>query len=274
MTLEAQIQTLFEHETSNWELAKQNYQAQKNVRIKEFDFGDFRYRLQFNPGRIISSTAKIDWKSIQSRPCFLCEANRPTEQQAVSYKDKYDILVNPYPILPKHFTLASKQHEPQLIRDKFDDMLDLANELPQFVLFYNGPKAGASAPDHFHFQAGNAEFFNYPIELPQDGFIRKISHTSANKKEMNDWFFSVYKDLQTNTEEPMMNLFCQKKGKEIVTTIFPRKQHRPRQFFAEGAEHISISPGSIDMSGTLIVTRLEDFEKIDKETILDIFEQL
>ena len=48
---------------------------------------------------------------------FLCEKNRPTEQFSRTMtssdgKHSYELLVNPYPILPMHFTIPLTSHEP------------------------------------------------------------------------------------------------------------------------------------------------------------------
>lgn len=274
MSLENEILALFERQISNWPLATTNYAALKNVREKEFDFGSYSIKVQFNPARAVSSLAKVDSKSIEARPCFLCAANRPKEQEAVDFMGKYDILVNPFPICQKHFTIPSKVHEPQAIENKLTDMLDLAKALPDFLILYNGPRSGASAPDHFHFQAGNADFFSYPLEKINNGLIEKRVFISSKKIELEHWFNELYTKLQTTKEEPMMNVFCQYKSEGWVLTVYPRKQHRPKQFFAEGKARLMISPGAIDMTGILIVAREEDFQKITKKDIEDIFKQV
>jgi ATP adenylyltransferase/5',5'''-P-1,P-4-tetraphosphate phosphorylase II len=257
-----------------WPLAATNYAALQTVQVKEFDFGNYTLKVQFNPARAVSSLASLDKKSIEARPCFLCTANRPHEQDTVDFNNSYDILVNPFPICDQHFTIASKKHEPQLIKGKLHDMLDLAKELPDYLILYNGPKSGASAPDHFHFQAGNADFFSYPLDKFQNGLIEKRVFISTEKLALENWFDQLYVELQTTDEEPLMNVFCQYKAEAWVLTIYPRKQHRPKQFFAEGKARLMVSPGAIDMTGILIVAREEDFEKITKEDIEDIFKQV
>jgi len=275
MSLQQDIQTLFDEQLQSWPLAAKNYEALENIRVKVFDFGAYTINVQFNPARAVSSLAKLDTKTIEARPCFLCAANRPKEQKGIDFKGKYGVLVNPFPICQKHFTIASNIHEPQLISpEKLDDMLDLAEALPDFVILYNGPQSGASAPDHFHFQAGNVDFFHQPVDVFQDGLIDKRVFSSPHNETITRAFWQLYKELQTNEEEPKMNIFCQFKDKEFVLTVYPRKQHRPRQFFAEGIAQLMVSPGAIDMTGTLIIAREEDFEKITKDDIKDIFKQV
>ena len=268
------VRSMFHRQLHDSQLAKNNYEALKTCRKKTFDFDLFHINVHFNPARAVSSLAKLDKKTIEARPCFLCATNRPKEQEKLDFKGKYEILVNPFPICPIHFTIASYTHEPQLIAGKLDDMLDLSQALPDFAILYNGAKAGASAPDHFHFQAVNLDFFSEPIEKPMKGLIGKISFHSSKKEDVINWFESIYEKLKTDEDEPMMNIFCQYKSNEWILTIFPRKRHRPAQFFAEGSEQIMISPGAIDMTGNIITAREIDFEKITKEVLVDVFEQI
>src|SRR3989339_2201069 len=150
---------LFEHQINNWQLATDGYRSLKDVQIKQFEFDNFTIEAHFNPGRIISSSAKVDAKSINERPCFLCSKNLPAEQKAVMAFDNYILLVNPFPIFDKHFTIPTLGHVPQLIKPEITNLLTLSSLLGKgYSVFYNGPKCGASAPDHMHFQAGNSGF--------------------------------------------------------------------------------------------------------------------
>lgn len=274
MSLQQKIVALFDHQLQSWPLAVENYDALKKIRIKSFNFGAYNIKVQFNPARAVSSLAKVDAKTIEKRPCFLCAANRPAEQEGIDFKGKYDILVNPFPICDKHLTIALKEHLPQEIKPYFEDMLELAEAMPDFLMLYNGPQSGASAPDHFHFQAGNIDFFDNQIDIFQEGLIEKFTIESADKKDIEEKFNELYAALQVDDEEPMMNLFCQFKPEGWALTIYPRKKHRPEQYYDEGIRQIMISPGAIDMTGVLIVAREEDFEKITKEDIKDIFKQV
>jgi ATP adenylyltransferase/5',5'''-P-1,P-4-tetraphosphate phosphorylase II len=272
--MQDKIISLFEEQLQTWPLAAKGYRGLNDIRTKTFDFGAYAIKVQFNPARAVSTLAKLDAKSIEARPCFLCAANRPVEQKYIEFKGCYDILVNPFPICDKHFTIASKKHEPQAIKGRINDMLELAQAMPDFIILYNGPKAGASAPDHFHFQAGNVEFFDNQVDIFKKGLIEKQVISSQLKSVVVDEFDTLYNQLQTDEQEPMMNLFCQYKPEGWVLTVYPRKQHRPMQFFLQGKEQIMVSPGAIDMTGILIVAREEDFEKITKEDIQDIFRQV
>ena len=155
------VQEFLERQIRDWDTAKNNYEALKHVKVKEFELNGSTVKVQFNPARIVSSAAKVDAKSLKERKCFLCEANRPAVQEGLPWED-YTILVNPFPIFPKHLTIPANEHTPQLIAGRISDMMKIARVLESYVVFYNGPKCGASAPDHMHFQAGNKGFM--PVE--------------------------------------------------------------------------------------------------------------
>lgn len=155
----------------DWPLVAKNFADLARVEVRTFAFDGFSVRVQCNPARVVSSAAKVDAAAIAARPCFLCAHNRPSEQMAVACGD-WEVLVNPFPIFPQHFTLAHKQHQPQEIVAHIADFLDFARRLPDFVVFYNGPRCGASAPDHLHFQAGTKAF----LPLIGDYFRLKAAH--------------------------------------------------------------------------------------------------
>ena len=240
MDTKLKIEKLFSDQLSSWELAKNNYTALSRVKVKELDVNGTHYKVQFNPTRIVSSAAKVDTKSIQERKCFLCPANLPAVQRGLPFKENYQILVNPFPIFPKHLTVPALEHVDQRIKNRFGDMLDLATYAQDYVVFYNGPKCGASAPDHVHFQAGNKGFL--PLE--------------------QEW--------KPGEEEPMMNLLTWVEGGQWVVCIFPRSKHRPSCYTAEGDANILISPASVDMGGVFITPLEKDFEKLTATDIAAI----
>lgn len=270
------LHTFLQEQLAALPVAKANYEKLKQIKTKEFDFGDYKIYVHFNPARAVSSLAKLDAKSIAERPCFLCAKNRIEGQTAIDFKGKYDICINPFPICDEHFTVVSKIHEPQSIEGKLRDFLDLAKQYSDFIALFNGAKSGASAPDHMHFQLVNKDYFPYPIETPMPGVVEKIVLCSNNADELEAKVKAQLAALQREGELPAShtNLFCEYKNDQWVFTIFPRIQHRPRQFFSEGDDRLMMSPGAIDMTGHLIAAREEDFEKITKEVIVDIFKQL
>ena len=270
------LHTFLQEQLAAVPIAKVNYEKLKQIKTKEFDFGDYKIYVHFNPARAVSSLAKLDAKSIAERPCFLCAKNRIEGQTAIDFKDKYDICINPFPICDEHFTVVSKIHEPQSIEGKLRDFLDLAKQYSAFIALFNGAKSGASAPDHMHFQLVNKDYFPYPIETQMPGVVEKIVLCSNNAYELEARVKAHLAALQCQGELPAShtNLFCEYKNDQWVFTIFPRIQHRPRQFFSEGDDRLMMSPGAIDMTGHLIAAREEDFEKITKEVIVDIFKQI
>jgi hypothetical protein len=171
--MKTQVHTLFAEQLKNWDLARQNYAALKSVCIKEIDVRSIRYKVQFNACRIISSAAKIDKETLEKRECFLCEKNMPTQQKGIDFKGKYKVLINPFPIFEHHLTIPTIEHTPQSIVGRFRDMLELAKELEEFTIFYNGAKCGASAPEHAHFQGCDKGVM--PIEKAwEEGGTREV----------------------------------------------------------------------------------------------------
>jgi ATP adenylyltransferase/5',5'''-P-1,P-4-tetraphosphate phosphorylase II len=266
MNLLQAVNRLFNEQLKNWELAKNNYAALKQVKVRTLDVNGCRYNVQFNPARMISSAAKVDAQSIRERKCFLCAANRPPEQKGILFNGQYTILVNPYPIFPRHLTIPALEHTPQLIASRFGDMLDLAQQLAGYTVFYNGPKCGASAPDHFHFQAGNKGFL--PIENNRE-WGNAIRIESENKQDILARFRQIYNalPLQPDDTEPMLNILAWYGNGKWTVCLFPRKKHRPACYFAEADDNLLISPASVDLGGVLITPLEKDFEKITAEDI-------
>ncbi len=296
MNYQALAKILFRDQLESWELLRNNLEGLEHARIRKFSFDGYSINIQFNPKRIISSAARVDSESINQRKCFLCSANRPREQESVIFDNDYEILCNPYPIFKRHYTLAKLDHVPQLIENSFSTMLDLSKALPDLVVFYNGPKCGASAPDHLHFQAGNLGFLpieqeyeglkmqygktlmeNHGLSLTSvnDGLRRFFMIESAEREGINELFDIIYRQVSKGNqeEEPMMNILSWYDGQWRVM-IFLRQNHRPRQFFAEGENNILISPAGVDYGGTMIMPMEKDFNKITLEDINDIFQQV
>lgn len=290
------INELFSNQLNSWELAGKNYRDLSKVRTKKLVFGGCEILVQFNPGRITSSSARVDESSVKQRPCFLCGSNRPKEQKGISIGDDMIILVNPFPIFRRHLTISSVLHSDQRIRNNFSRMLSLSQSMHLYTVFYNGPQSGASAPDHLHFQAGNIGFM--PIEMDFEvrrhasivssepgleiwkwaGYQRGIiTLTGNNREKIVGAFGNLYGQfalIQPERPEPMMNILSGYSADEWTIHIFPRKKHRPEQFFLQGEGKLLISPAAVDLGGVLITPREEDFEKITAEDVTDIFSQV
>ena len=201
--LNNQVKSLFDEQVANWELARRNFAGLKTVQTKTFNFDDFDIKVQFNPARIVSSGAKVDAKTIAERKCFLCSEHLPTEQKGIE-AGNYTILVNPFPIFPEHFTIPHTEHIRQQIKPFFGDMLELAKAMDDYLIFYNGPKCGASAPDHMHFQAGTRDF----LPLISDYKRLKATHTDVLVEDdkytvfcMKNYLRTVYCIESGNTKE-------------------------------------------------------------------------
>ncbi|MCL3782044.1 DUF4922 domain-containing protein [Prolixibacteraceae bacterium JC049] len=287
---------LLEEQKQNWSLAGQNYNGLKSVKEKLFQFEGFVMKVQFNPERIRSSAAKVDKQSIARRACFLCAENRPKEQNGILLENGFQILVNPFPIFKQHFTIVHQEHTNQQFDTYIPQFLELAKLMSGHSVFYNGPKCGASAPDHMHFQAGENGFM--PVEeefsalktVSKKLLSGKVNVWAANnylrkmvvieEKEKNEVekqirkFFHQLKQLQPMEDEPLLNAIANYADGSYRVFLFPRKAHRPSQFFAEGEEQLLISPASVDFGGVFITPREEDFNKIKAEDIADIFRQV
>ena len=294
MDTKQKIERLLTDQLSAWELAGNNYAALARVKVKDLNVNGMHYKVQFNPARIVSSAAKVDAQSIQERKCFLCPANLPAMQRGIPFKDNYQILLNPFPIFPKHLTVPALEHVDQRIKKRFGDMLDLAAIAEDYIVFYNGPKCGASAPDHAHFQAGNKGFM--PIEKDWRGQTAgKIADyrkaalwylddapratlviESTSKEDAADLFDIIYRSLDVKPEEdePMMNVLVLYEADRWVVFVFPREKHRPACYTAEGEANLLSSPASVDLGGVFITPVEKDFLKITAEDVAQILSEV
>jgi len=290
------VKELFDSQLADWSQARDNYRQLDNVKVREISFAGYSIAVQFNPGRITSSAAKVDARSIEARPCFLCGNNRPAEQKGVPFSDDFVILINPFPIFRRHLTIVSGSHIPQRIAGRFGTMLSLARALPEYVIFYNGPQCGASAPDHLHFQAGNRGFL--PVEKDFSNPLLCSKALTARSTEAWLWrgygrgmvtlkgtddteiaglfdrFYAGFARSQPDRPEPMLNILAYITGHEWVVHIIPRSVHRPACYFAEGDAKILLSPASVDLGGVFITPREEDFNKITQADISDILTEV
>lgn len=274
-----------------WPLAKSNYDALAKAERRDFIVGDLKGGIQWNPARVLSTGAKIDKDSIKNRKCFLCKENRPDEQLILNLVSGWDILVNPYPILPVHLTIASSRH---IAQDKVPyDIVSFAESLPGMAVFFNGAKAGASAPDHLHMQAVLKD------ELPLLRLVEKIHSggsgimTSTQSGLRLPFYFvsGIVKDdplgikvLKAGlefggpddegrfTDNTLENAFFWIDAENRLRyVIVPRRSHRPDCYFAEGESNRMVSPGCIDMAGLIITPRENDFRIISNSEIEKIY---
>ncbi|HOC57910.1 MAG TPA: DUF4922 domain-containing protein [Verrucomicrobiota bacterium] len=282
-----------------WELLRNGYDTLRTVRTKVFDFDRFHIKVQFNPGRMISTAAKVDATSIKERKCFLCTENLPAVQRGITCEGDYLVLCNPFPIFPEHFTISCLRHTPQVIRDSFATFLKITRDLgTRYLVLYNGPRCGASAPDHLHFQAGNrssvpldAEFEGmraaYTTQLFESDTLRAwsvenclrhfITLESPDAGTLQKSFDALYAVIQEGGqagEEPMMNILGFHANEEWRIHVFPRAKHRPAFYFLEGDGKLLISPAAVEMGGICTTPREQDFEKVTREHIVEMYKEV
>ena len=299
MKLSEQIDTLLERQLRSWPLVRDNYAALQDLPMRSLPLAHSEVILQCNPARRRSSGARVDAASLAERPCFLCREHQPVEQEMLEWGGEYKIQVNPYPIFPAHLTIASLQHVPQRLEPRrIDHMLQLAQEMPGWVLFYNGPQCGASAPDHMHFQAGCEGFLPlcdevvdpalWPndelIEASGDGFIgftrrldRPLFFIRTESRPLAGFYMArlqLAMMMATGcADEPMQNVLCWHETDYYNVAVFPRCKHRP-DCYGEGEEQFLLSPASVDLGGVWAIASERDYDTLTADNIQAIINEL
>lgn len=301
-----------ENQLAKWQTARTNHEALNQIETRRFELAGNTITVQFNPARAVSTCAKVDKSSIEARKCFLCPENKPNEQDEIiiSLDEPFSLRINPYPILPGHLTISSLKHQDQVLADKTIRQLPgkLISWLEEYfasgyVLFYNGAKCGASAPDHFHFQAVKQS------DVPVIRQWERLMETAVREKEIKTENGNTYSSFQITSyicpiqvficnhsadilpeminqyleslplhegeSEPRYNLFAwQDKQRGFTMAYFPREEHRPACYTATGGEQLLVSPGALDMAGLLVTPRKEDFDRITESDITKIYKEV
>ena len=286
---------LLSDQKENWQNLKDGYKTLKIVRERDISCNGFSVRLQFNPGRMKSSTANARGEDTKERRCFLCQDHLPDDQKGILYRNEYLILCNPMPVFTSHFTVSHIDHRRQSISENIESFLQMMVDLGVgWTLLYNGPKCGASAPDHLHFQVVPSR--RMPIEKGIEGQKRltiaakpdgvslhrlldfgreAIMLEGVDPSAVGKLFKSLLEGLLSISDliedEPMVNLLGFYKRKKWHLVVFPRRKHRPDIYFKEGDARIVVSPGAIDMGGVLITPVVKDFERLDKAAVESIY---
>lgn len=296
--LSENLRTLLDQQKDTWALLRSNYASLDAVSSKELECGSSTILVQHNSARITSTAARVDAASVQKRPCFLCVENLPQEQRAVKYNEEFLILCNPFPIFPEHFTVTHIRHVPQSIEPALSTLLSLSKDLEdEFVVLYNGPRCGASAPDHLHLQVGNAGFLPLEEEYERlitdagekvadrggvlvfavdSGLRRFVAIESDEQEEASEAcrrLFRVLQEFFGDAEEPMMNILSWYKEGEWKVVVFPRAKHRPSVFYDQ-ENGLLVSPAAVDLAGVVITPRAEDFARITTDDVETIFHEV
>lgn len=296
------IDKFINDQLSVWPLAAANFRALKSVKVKDVKVGSLNAKVQFNPCRMASSTATTDPDEIAARACFLCEKNRPAEQTEIKFEGRkgrrYNVQVNPFPIFPSHLVIARTEHVPQCIWHNFVDMMDFARLYKGYTVYYNGPLSGASAPDHMHFQAcprhtlplevAIDEFLDNagePLTTGQDaklyhyeGFTRGIyalkSDTPKSLAKLIYRLIDCAPEYRKGDPEPRLNLYAYCHNDEFRAIVALRREVRSHHYFAEGDEHLTISPGCAEMAGVFVAPCEEDFNKVNTKMLEDMMKEV
>ncbi len=258
----------------------------REVQSKTLSIKNSEVIVQHNPHRIVSTAARIDSAAIKQRPCFLCPQNLPLEEKGIAFTDEFVVLCNPFPVLNNHLVITSRQHTPQLIEGHLGLILDLAREMgDEWFTLYNGPRCGASAPDHLHFQACSSDILPIFREIKlwdrylsvSDYRINLLIARGSDRNALLNWFNNTVMKLgvvMKESEEPMINVIVKWENGRWMIIIFPRGKHRPSSYYLDGEERLTVSPAAIDLGGVLVVPEDEHFSRIGADDVQKIYAEV
>jgi Domain of unknown function (DUF4922) len=276
-----EIEELFDRQLLVWPQLARGVEGLAKAKTRAIKIDWFDIHVRHIPHRMASTTAQVDRESVARRPCFLCAANLPAEEEGLRFDDDFTIYCNPFPIVDRHLTIAHREHGSQRIANQFGNMLDLASRLPGYFVVYNGPECGASAPDHMHFQAGSRRLF--PIEQDTAGmtgvsvpnYARNVLLLRGGDRsaviDRMDRAIDLLADATGKRPEPLVNIAVFHEKGEWVAYLFPRGKHRPQVF---NTGELTVSPASIDLCGIFVVPLPHDFDRISGEAIAAIFREV
>jgi hypothetical protein len=301
--LVARVSAMIGQQRATWPLLRDGYDALAQIETKRIPVAGSSVVVQHNPRRIRSTAAAVDKTSVDRRPCFLCAENLPVEERGIAYGGDLVILCNPFPILDNHLSIVHRKHVEQKIEGNVETLLAMAADLsPEYFVLYNGPRCGASAPDHLHFQACSRKLLPVEQDLMAGGPAQEASCSACEEarrdsfelfslegygrsvivfrgndlEEVAGWFYRVLDELPRDAPgvEPMVNIICTFESGTHTLYLFPRKRHRPSHFFAEGDERLLVSPGAIDMAGVVVVPEREHFARLGREQMEAIYSEV
>jgi len=282
------VDGLLEQQRGTWPLLAAGYAALPGIETRRLAVRASSVVVQHNPGRLRNTTADVAAAAAGARPCFLCPQGLPPEERGVAFGEDYVVLGNPFPIFDRHLSIVHREHVPQRLSGRVEGLLALAEALgPRYFVLYNGPRCGASAPDHLHFQAcagrplpverdpGGAPGEGWVVRAPEDHGRTVVVLAAAGRDRLRRWIEDLVAALPAEDgDEPMLNLVAAAGEEGLTAYLFPRSRHRPAAFYAEGEARLLVSPGAIDMAGVVVVPERRDFERLQGPTLTAIFEEV
>jgi hypothetical protein len=289
---------LLEQQRRSWPLLAQGYAALAAVETRRLQVRASMVTAQHNPARRVSTTADVAAAAAGRRPCFLCPQQLPPEEKGIAFGAELVLLCNPFPILDRHLSIVHREHVPQRLAGRVDTMLALAQALgPDYFVLYNGPRCGASAPDHFHFQAARrvlpieedaaelsleraagssaAADAGFWVLEPRDRARSVLVLRASSRDGLRRWIEAFVAALPAaGQDEPLLNIVCAVDQGSLSAYVFPRARHRPSSFDANGDERLVVSPGAIDMAGVLVVPDRDDFVRLDAEKVARVYAEV
>ena len=301
-TLWPRLREFHAWQAERWPRLASSLEAMAGVRTRELMLDDRAVTLQWNPGRVASTTARVDEASLRTRPCFLCPAQLPPEEAGLAFGDSLVLLANPAPIAPLHLAAVHRDHRPQRLEPVLSDAIALAVATAgHLTVFYNGPACGASAPDHVHLQAiesahtpderavfrllaaGDASSLGRPLGRQSDLGVwslrsshRALTVMRGSPEGMERGVRAAMDALAAvrgGAGEPPVNLLLRATGPQVTALVYPRGAHRPACYAADGDQRCLVSPGALDMAGLVITVRREDYDRLDASLLGGIYDE-
>lgn len=294
--LAARVSALLAQQQATWPMLQAATAGLARVEYKHFTAHDTPVIAQYNPRRIVSTSAKVDAASIKARPCFLCADNLPAEEKGIAFGADYVILCNPFPVLRNHLVISHREHTPQTLDAHVAALLELTRDIgATYFTLYNGPKCGASAPDHMHFQACERSLLPLVADLARherrivaadsaveiftltDYRLNLLALRGRDQDRLAEWLaraVATLAEVTGATDEPLLNLTAWVDEEDLTVCLFPRSRHRPACYFAEGEAKFTISPAGIDLAGVLVVPEAEHFARLTADVVAQIYAEV
>ncbi len=300
------MEQLWRRQVTEWPVLIQALSALRNAQTQNFKIHGSQVIAQCNPARLASASSRVDEKSLAARACRLCPDQLPDQQRSIPYGRNWLVLCNIAPLFEPHFTVIAREHQPQRLEPALDVLLEMARDIHgAYTVFYNGPRCGASLPDHLHIQAARSGVTpferrlamqlcgyrnhngNQWIDWLRTGHVRlgvtrmkncrpAVVLAGRSQQALSDSLREVIEQIghvHPAEPEPMVNLFATYIDECWLAWLFPRQTHRP-DFYGRDDARFLISPGAVDMAGLLIVPRPDDFQRLTPEIVQSLYDQV